>query len=282
MFENRLSKISLACRRFNVTPYKLLSIISPAYNEGDSLPQLIQEIAAVIPMLKIHCQKVELIIADDGSTDNTAQVVDNGPDFIRRLALKHRGISAALYDGVMAAKGEVIATLDADLQNDPMDLPDMLQILSDLKADMVCGIRYRRQDTLTKRLASRASNQVRRVVMADTIMDAGCTLRVFTAYSRDHCFWPVHGGHRFVASFAQRQGLRVVQVNVNHRKRKYGKSYFGLSDRLPKVLWDLVGARWLMSRVFKPNNSGEISLNKEDNENKSQIRPPKQSLNSQD
>ncbi|MBI9076269.1 MAG: glycosyltransferase family 2 protein [Desulfatibacillum sp.] len=232
--------------------FKMLSIVSPAFNEGDNLGILIPEITRQIPRLSDLCASVEWVIADDGSTDNTARVVDSGPEFVRRLVLEHRGMSAALYQGVMDARGEVIATLDADLQNDPADLPGMVAVLASSKADMVCGIRWNRKDTLAKRLASRISNKVRRKVLSDTIQDAGCTLRVFKTTARECCFWPIHGGHRFVGPFAQRQGLHVVQMGVNHRERGQGASHFGVRDRLPEVVRDLAGARWLMSRTFAP------------------------------
>lgn len=236
---------------------KLLSIVSPAFNESAALARLIPEMESVIPVLKKRCEKVEWIVADDGSTDNSANILDSAPDFVRRLPLEHQGMSAALYAGVMAAQGEVIAAMDADCQNDPADLPAMVSLLESTGADMVCGIRNHRKDTLVKRLSSQISNRVRRAVLKDTIRDAGCTLRVFRADVRRLCFWPIHGGHRFVGPFAQLQGLHVVQVNVRHRERVGGRSRFGVMDRAPAVIMDLAGAKWLMSRTMTPEGAGE-------------------------
>ncbi len=230
-----------------------MSIVCPAYNEKKNLAILIAEMDHVLPQLADYCQDLEWIIADDGSTDNLSQLISHAPTYIKHLALDHRGMSAALYDGVMAATGEIIATMDADLQHDPTDLPAMLETLVSQQADMVCGIRCNRQDSRSKRLASGISNRVRRLVLGDTIQDAGCTLRVFKSSARGQCFWPFQGSHRFVGPFAQRQGLKVVQVEVNHRTRQKGSSHFGIGDRLPKVMWDLVGAKWLMSRTIKPS-----------------------------
>ncbi|ACL06788.1 glycosyl transferase family 2 [Desulfatibacillum aliphaticivorans] len=236
---------------------KLLSIVSPAFNEGAALARLIPEMESVIPVLEKRCGKVEWIVADDGSTDNTANILKSAPDFVRRLPLEHKGMSAALYVGVMAARGEVVAAMDADCQNDPADLPAMLSLLESTGADMICGIRNHRKDTLLKRLSSQVSNRVRRAVLKDSIQDAGCTLRVFRADVRRLCFWPIHGGHRFVGPFAQLQGLHVVQVNVHHRARVGGRSRFGILDRAPAVVMDLAGAKWLMSRTLTPEESGE-------------------------
>ena len=156
------------------------------------------------------------------------------------------GQSAALQAGFRLARGEIVATLDADLQNAPADLPSLIDALD--HADCVCGVRVERRDSLQKRLASRIANRIRRLVLADGVSDIGCSLRVMRAsyLSRIKLF---HGGHRFLPSLLAMEGARVIELPVRHRPRLHGKSKYGIGRRLGVVWLDLLAVAWMKRRV---------------------------------
>jgi len=165
------------------------------------------------------------------------------------LLERNSGQSAALAAGLERAGGTVIVTLDADLQNDPADLPRVLAALDG--ADVVSGIRARRQDGGLRLLSSRIANATRRTVIGDPITDIGCS---FKAYRREVLEGlPMFVGvHRFLPALCVFRGARLVEVELTHRPRRHGTSKYGVHNRLWRGLYDLVGVRWLKSRLIRP------------------------------
>lgn len=225
-----------------------LSIVIPVHNEELNLAPLSVEIAEA---LVEGSWTYEIVFVDDGSTDRSRQSIRElrrGDERIRMVALGHnRGQSAALYCGIRAARGDLIATMDADLQNDPADLPGLLDFMT--RFDLISGIRTDRQDTAARRIASRIANRVRRMVTGDSLIDIGCSLKVFRAQHL-RALPGFDGLHRFLPALLEAKGVRVHQVGVTHRPRTYGVSKYGIGNRLVRGLYDLVGVRWLMSRWF--------------------------------
>ncbi len=188
----------------------------------------------------------EIIFVDDGSTDQSVAKIENASN-VRVLRFeKNAGQSAALFAGLDAARGAIIVTIDSDLQNDPADIPRLLAEISQ-GADLVCGYRQKRKDTLVKRLTSRIANFVRSRYTRDGVRDTGCTLKAM----RRECVGaliPFKGMHRFIPALVKGAGYRIVEVPVNHRPRKFGKSKYGLGNRALRATIDMFGVRWLLSR----------------------------------
>ncbi len=230
------------------TPY--LSVVIPVFDERESLEPLHRELDAALAGLP---GGVEILFVDDGSRDGSRdhmlELAGKDPR-VRVLALdRNRGQSAALAAGFAAARGEVIATLDADLQNDPADIPRLLPALD--RADVVNGIRVHRNDSWWRRASSRVANGVRNWVTGESVTDVGCSLRVmrreFVARVR-----PFRGMHRFLPTLLRIEGARVIEQPVNHRGRRYGVSKYGVRNRLWVTLVDLLGVRWLQRRALDP------------------------------
>jgi dolichol-phosphate mannosyltransferase len=224
-----------------------LSVVIPFRDEAPSLRVLYVELSAVLDSLDFES---EVIFIDDESSDEGRQIIGDLAIDDRRLRLlslsPHAGQSAALEAGFRAARGEIIATLDADLQNAPADLPRLIEALD--HADCVCGVRIDRQDSFSKRLASRIANGIRRFVLSDGIHDIGCSLRVMRAsdLARIKLF---RGGHRFLPSLLAMQGARIVELPVRHRPRRYGRSKYGIGRRLGVVWVDLLAVVWMKRRT---------------------------------
>lgn len=226
-----------------------LSIVIPFRDEAPSLPSLCEELARVLDALPVCC---EILLVDDESTDDGLAVAEwlaaRDPR-IRVLALSpHAGQSAALEVGFRAARGELVATMDADLQNDPADLPALLAALDG--ADCVCGVRTERRDRLATRLASRAANAIRRRVLGDAVRDIGCSLRVMRRASLERVKL-FRGAHRFLPVLLALEGARIVERPVRHRARRHGRSKYGVWMRLRVVWADLLGVAWLARRVAR-------------------------------
>jgi glycosyltransferase involved in cell wall biosynthesis len=224
-----------------------LSVVIPFRDEAPSLRALYDELAAVLDSLDYES---EVIFVDDESRDEGREIIGDLAVDDQRLRLlsisPHAGQSAALEAGFRAARGEIIATLDADLQNAPADLPELIEALD--HADCVCGVRVDRRDTVSKRLASRIANSIRRFVLSDGVRDIGCSLRVMRAsdLARIRLF---RGGHRFIPSLLAMQGARIVELPVRHRPRQHGASKYGIGRRLGVVWVDLLAVFWMKRRT---------------------------------
>lgn len=231
-----------------------LSIVVPVHNETENLRPLIEEIDAAL-----GAGDYEIIYVDDGSTDGTlAALTALRAEFPRLRVLRHKrccGQSTALRTGILAARGRLIATLDGDGQNDPADIPALLEAWRDLSTDgtaaMVAGHRKRRKDTGWRRFSSKVANTVRGSLLKDNTPDTGCGLKVF---SRDLFLALPYFDHmhRFLPALAQRAGAAVVSVPVSHRPRTRGQSKYGTWHRLWVGIWDLLGVIWLQRRARLP------------------------------
>jgi len=226
-----------------------LSIILPAYNEAESLPQVWSELAAVLGEVG---RSAEVIFVDDGSTDATADVVrgfraaDPRVRLVRLAA--NAGLSAALDVGLARARGRIVVTLDSDLQNDPRDIPRMLAALEGY--DAVTGWRQRRDDPWLKRVSSRIANAVRNTITRESVHDSACTLRVI----RRECLPGLprfRGFHRFVPTLLRLAGCRVLELPVSHRARRFGVSHYGIRNRVVVAFEDLLAVRWMQSRWLR-------------------------------
>ena len=231
-----------------------LSIVVPAYDERENLALLAAEVRATVIEGGI---RAELILVDDGSTDGTGEEIlrlarENA--WIRGLSLPHRaGQSAALLAGIRAARGEFIATLDADLQNDPADLPGLLAILRAGEADLVQGRRVPRRDPAMRRGVSAVGRVARRILLGSRLKDTGCATRILTARVAAEIPLEFNGMHRLLPVYAEMLGARVREVPVGHRPRKYGVAKYGLLDRAPGVM-DCLAMRWMLRRYRAPSS----------------------------
>ncbi|WP_207539783.1 glycosyltransferase family 2 protein [Sabulicella rubraurantiaca] len=232
-------------------PEPLVSVVIPARNEAPNVAPLLAEIGAALTSVP-H----EVIFVDDGSTDGTAEALREAAKTHAALRwLRHRascGQSAAIVTGVKAARAPWIATLDGDGQNDPADIPRLLdRAQREGESVLVAGHRVNRRDTATKRVTSRIANRVRARLLGDATPDTGCGLKVF---SRAMFLGFPHFDHmhRYLPALALRAGGRVVSEPVNHRPRTRGASNYGTLDRLLVSFLDLVGVAWLQRRGRRP------------------------------
>ena len=235
-----------------------LSVVVPAKNEAASLPRLVEEIVqAFRPLCGAHVPgptlaSFEIVIVDDGSTDESPLVLRRlAGEFseLRPLRLAQSvGQSSATAAGIRAARGNWVATLDADLQNDPADLAVLWRALPGF--DAVLGWRTTRQDVWSKRLISRWANRIRNRVLGQSIRDTGCSVRVF---SRELALRlpTFHGAHRFIGPLLLREGARLAQLPVSHRPRPHGRSHYNLANRSIRVVVDLIGMLWLLRRPIR-------------------------------
>ncbi len=227
-----------------------LSIVLPVFNEEENLPILAEELSRVVTDLRSEWA-VECVFVDDGSTDRSRErmleIRERHPELgVRVVALdRNWGLTAAMDAGFRCARGEVVATLDTDLQNDPRDLPSLLAHLD--RADVVVGIRVDRRDPFVKRVSSKIANAIRNWATDEDIADTGCSLKVYRrAYlERLKLF---NGLHRFLPTLLKMEGARVAQVPVNHRPRRHGQAKYHLWNRLVGPLLDLFAVRWMQKR----------------------------------
>ena len=218
-----------------------VSVVVPLYNEEENAALLQSELAAALAGIA-H----EIIYVDDGSTDKTLSRLTNTPETRILRFEKNAGQSAAMYAGTNAARGAVVVLIDGDLQNDPADIPRLL-VEIERGADLVCGYRAKRKDTVIKRLTSRIANFVRSRFTKDGVRDTGCTLKAM----RRECvrtLVPFKGMHRFIPALVKGAGYRLVEIPVNHRARRFGQSKYGLGNRAVRATIDMFGVRWLLSR----------------------------------
>jgi glycosyltransferase involved in cell wall biosynthesis len=240
-----------------------LSLVVPLYNEAENLPILAAEIRqALAPTGRTW----ETLFIDDGSDDGSFEVLAAlaAEDPTVRI-LRHRrnaGQSAALAAGFAAARGAIVVTLDADLQNDPADIPALLARLGESAAasdcDAVSGVRGLRRDSWVRRASSRVANAVRNWVTDEQVSDVGCSLK---AYRREVLAGlPMfHGMHRFLPTLVRWNGARLAEIPVNHRPRLHGTAKYGIGNRLFRALADLMAVRWMGTRWIARGNVEEIA-----------------------
>ena len=225
-----------------------LSVVVPLYNEEESLPHLVQQLTDA---LRPSAERFELVLVNDGSSDRTAEVLEQlshgVPELVAVLLRKNYGQTAAMAAGFDVAQGDVIVSLDGDLQNDPADIPMLLAKLRE-GYDLVSGWRHQRQDAaLQRKLPSRIANRLIGRVTGVKLHDYGCSLK---AYRREVLSdMRLYGElHRFLPALAFIEGARITEVKVNHRARQYGSSKYGI-DRTFRVLMDLLTV-WFMKRFL--------------------------------
>ena len=225
-----------------------LSVVVPLYNEEESLPHLVQQLTDA---LRPSGERFELVLVNDGSSDRTAEVLEQlsheVTELVAVLLRKNYGQTAAMAAGFDVAQGDVIVSLDGDLQNDPADIPMLLAKLRE-GYDLVSGWRHQRQDAaLQRKLPSRIANRLIGRVTGVKLHDYGCSLK---AYRREVLSdMRLYGElHRFLPALAFIEGARITEVKVNHRARQYGSSKYGI-DRTFRVLMDLLTV-WFMKRFL--------------------------------
>jgi dolichol-phosphate mannosyltransferase len=217
-----------------------VSIIVPFYNEEECVEFVLREIVACQP-------GAEVVAVDDGSADRTWEIMQSVPGITPLRLTKNRGQSGALYAGLHFAAGDILVMLDGDGQNDPADIAKLVDLIRSGQCDVAVGRRATRKDTWSRRAASRIANRVRRLFLHDGISDTGCSLK---AIHRDHVdlLVPFNGLHRFLPAIFTHAGLKMAEVDVNHRERKAGTSKYTNLDRAIRGVYDLVGVCWLLKR----------------------------------
>lgn len=235
-----------------------LSIVIPVRNEAANIGPLVREIRAVLEGRLDY----EVIVVDDGSTDDTVEILRGvKAEFTRLRVLRHTqrsGQSAAIRSGIKVARTRWIATLDGDGQNDPADIPRLWELVRSTPTAplMIAGMRQKRRDTAVKRLASRIANRIRARLLDDGTPDTGCGLKLFSrALYLDLPFFDHN--HRFLPALALSQGGKVQSIAVNHRPRGGGVSNYKVLDRLWVGIVDLIGMLWLKQRAVNPEVTEE-------------------------
>lgn len=228
-----------------------ISVIVPCFNEIENVEPLVREVADV--MAKMAPKSWHLIYVDDGSSDGSSQeILRIKCEFeqVELVAFKtNQGQTAAMDAGIRHASSDLLITMDADLQNDPADIPRMIDALTD-DVGAVVGVRTKRQDSWVRRASSRIANWVRNKLSNETITDTGCSLKVF----RRECFEKIklfEGMHRFLPTLVKMEGHRVIEVPVNHRPRTRGESKYGVWNRVFKSFTDLLAVRWMKKRILR-------------------------------
>jgi len=222
------------------------SVVIPVYDERESLEILLKELSKVMDSLQ---GEYEIICVNDGSRDGSDEVLRELKSKYRRLKViefeRNYGLTAALDAGFSIVKGEIVISMDGDMQNDPGDIPKLLKEIGDY--DVVCGVRSGRYDPWLRIVSSRIANYIRNKITRENITDVGCTLRAYKRkfLSRLRLF---DGMHRFLPTLLKMEGAKVVEVKVSHHPRLYGKTKFGIWNRLFKSFIDLLAVVWMQKR----------------------------------
>jgi len=226
-----------------------ISVVIPVYNEEENLPILIQKLMDVLDGID---KPYEMIFVDDGSTDRSRGILREKAFHYPRIHMlgfrKNCGETAAGAAGLKEARGEVIITIDADLQNDPLDIPKMLEYLKEY--DMVTGWRQKRDDSWVKRITSKIANTIRNRLSGETIQDSGCTFR---AYKRE-CLQNLklfRGMHRFMPTLVKMEGFRVIEIPIAHHPREFGASKYTTWNRMWRAFIDLLAVKWMKNRHIR-------------------------------
>ena len=223
-----------------------LSVVVPVFNEEEVIGEFYARVKEALSSLGMT---YEILFVDDGSRDRSAEIVREfraKDPRVRLLRFKaNAGETAANDAGFRAARGRYVVTLDADLQNDPRDIPMLLSYLTDW--DAATGWRVRRDDPWIRRVSSRIANGVRNAISRETVSDSGCTFRAF----RRECLRDLRlyrGLHRFIPTLLTLGGYRVIEVPVNHRPRRFGRSKYGIGNSAFSAVRDLLVVRWMRAR----------------------------------
>jgi len=227
-----------------------LSVVFPVFNEEENVPILLEEITKA---LAGEPWSYEIIAVDDGSRDRSLDVLRAArakyPN-LRVIALdKNSGQTAALDAGWRAARGQFVVSLDADLQNDPADIPRMLRKREELGVDMIIGVRVNRHDTWSRKMQSKIGNGVRNWITGDRITDTGCSLKLVRREAVDRVRLYT-GMHRFLPTLVRMAGYKVAEMPVSHRARRFGVSKYGAMNRAFRGLVDCMAVRWMGKRML--------------------------------
>ena len=229
----------------------MFSLVIPVYNESENLSNLIKEIDTTLK----NNFNYEIILINDASTDNTKTVIKQISNKKIKLLNNsiNKGQSFCIRHGVENAKYKTIVTLDGDGQNDPADIPKLLEIYnSNIEIELVSGIRHKRKDSLAKKISSKIANFVRSVILKDGCKDTGCALKIFN--KNIFLSFPYFNGiHRFLPALFIGYGYKTYFINVNHRNRKYGISKYGTANRLFRGIRDIIK----VLSIIKNKNSNE-------------------------
>jgi dolichol-phosphate mannosyltransferase len=226
-----------------------LSLVIPAYNEQEVVAELIRRVEGA---LRLTGDSFEVVIVDDGSTDATPRMLADAMrerPWLRVIRMTRNGGQSAAFDaGFKAARGKIIATIDADLQNDPEEIPRLLPMLDGY--DMITGWRRDRQDTKFRKVQTRIANRIRNWISDETIQDSASSLKVY----KRHCLDGIHlftGAHRFMPTLVKMRGFTVLETPVKHSRRFAGTAKYGFRNRAFRAFVDLLAVRWMKKRYLR-------------------------------
>ena len=224
-----------------------ISIIIPVYNEEESIVSTIKEIKNNVKIFNNY----EILIVDDCSTDNSVSITKEHDNSIKLIQNKvNKGQSYSIYRGIEESKYENILTIDADGQNNPLDFEKLIRIYKENNCDLVSGIRVNRKDSFIKIISSKIANFVRRKILNDNCSDTGCSLKLFN--KKIFLKIPYFNGlHRFIPTFFEGLGYKVMYVNVRHRKRIKGKSKYGTLNRLFNGVYNIIVVKKIIKELKK-------------------------------
>ncbi len=230
-----------------------LSVVIPAYNEQENIPALLSRLGDALAKIQ---RPFEVVVVDDGSTDQTPRLLSEAMrelPWLRVIRMaRNGGQSAAFEAGFAAARGAIIATIDADLQNDPEELPRLLEMLETQSAqyDMITGWRKDRQDTPFRRWQSRQANRIRNYISRETVVDSASSLKIY----KRQCLEGLklfNGAHRFFPTLVKMRGFRCLETPVKHSPRFAGTAKYGFRNRALRAFVDLLAVRWMKSRHIR-------------------------------
>ena len=240
-----------------------LSVVAPCFNEQGNLVPLVTAIREALDPLKIT---YEIVIADDFSRDDSWKILQTlgaADPRIRAVRLdRNYGQSAAVWAGIQAATGRFIATLDADLQNHPRELPGFLAAIQRGNSDCVCGSRVAARaqgDSRVRQLSSKIANGIRNRITNETVSDSACGYRIF----RRECAARLKffkGMHRFMPTLFRIEGFVVTEIPISHHTRLSGQSNYGVLNRLFVTIYDLFAVRWMQKRMFRFEVKDQINF----------------------
>lgn len=239
-------------------PRPYVSLVIPAYNEQENIPTLLSRVEASLAMTG---RPFEVVIVDDGSSDQTPQLLAEAMTRLPWLRVirmqRNAGQSAAFEAGFEAARGEVIGTIDADLQNDPEEIPRLLPLLDEVGVDMITGWRKDRQDTPFRRWQSRQANRIRNWISQETVNDSASSLKLYRAHAVKGMRL-FNGAHRFFPTLVKMRGFTCYETPVKHSQRFAGTAKYGFRNRAFRAFVDLLAVRWMKARFLR-YQAGEVA-----------------------